>query len=122
MSFSLLFGIFAAIMCLSWILFAIFGLVTVRKLRKDPETKHELGFEFAYGWDIINVAGALTFPKFVAERCWENAKGFMANPYVLYKHTTVFDRVLARMFYIPFVVSGSGIIILSMASFFWGFD
>ena len=117
MSMSTLLGIFVAIGFLSIILFAIFGWVTVRKLRKNPETKHELGFEFAYGWDIINVAGALTFPKFVAERCWENAKGFMANPYVLYKHTTVFDRVLARMFYIPFVVSGTGMITLMVLNF-----
>ena len=122
MSFSLLFGIFAAIAFLSMILFAIFGWVTVRKLRKNPETKHELGFEFAYGWDILNVAWALTLPRSLVRKIWQRSKGFEANPDVLYEHTTVFDRVLARVFCIPFVVSGSGIIILSMASFFWGFD
>jgi len=42
----------------AWILFIIFGQVTVRKLRKNPETKHELGIEFASGWDIFNVASA----------------------------------------------------------------
>ena len=122
MSFSLLFGIFAAIAFLSMILFAIFGLVTVRKLRKNPETKHELGFEFAYGWDIINVAFALTLPRSFVRKAWQRSSDLHANADLLYEHTTVFDRVLARVFCIPFIVSGSGIIILSMADLFWGFD
>ena len=55
--------IFAVIFVMGFvacILFVIFGQVTVRKLRKNPETKHELGLEFAGGWDILNVAQALS--------------------------------------------------------------
>jgi len=37
-------------------LFVLFGQITVRKLRKNPATKNELGVEFLSGWDIINVA------------------------------------------------------------------
>ena len=71
----------------------------MRKLRKNPETKHELGVEFVSGWDIFNVAQALTLPKSIAQRISDNFKGFEANVDLLYKHTTVFDRLLARMFY-----------------------
>jgi len=46
----------------SAILYVVFGQVTVRKLIKNPETKHELGVEFVSGWDIVNVAQALSIP------------------------------------------------------------
>ncbi len=63
MNFSTLFAIPAVVAFIGCILFVIFGLVTVRKLRKNPETKHALGIEFASGWDILNVAGALSLSK-----------------------------------------------------------
>ncbi len=59
----------------AWILFVIFGQVTVRKLRKKPETRHELGVEFASGWDIFNVAQALTLPKSVMKKIRKNPQG-----------------------------------------------
>ncbi len=64
-------------------------------MRKNPETKHELGFEYVSGWNIFNVAQALTLPKTIAQRIRKNAGTFQADPDLLYKHTTVFDRVLA---------------------------
>ncbi len=94
----------------------------MRKLRKNPETKHELGIEFAGSWDIFNVAQALTLPETVAQRIRRNSMGFEANPDVLYKHTTMFDRVLARIFYIPFFFSGFGLIILMVLNWFGVFD
>ena len=47
---------------LTIVLYVIFGQVTVRELRKNPETKEKLGIEFVSGWDILNVAGALSTP------------------------------------------------------------
>jgi len=120
MSFSILFAISAAAAFIGCILFVIFGQVTVRKLRNNPETRHELGMEFASGWDITNVAQALSLPKFLQKRV--KNKAFHANPDVLYKHTTVFDRVLARMFYWLWMSSAFALIILAMLEFFWGFD
>ncbi len=124
-SFSTLLAIPAVVAFIAWILFVIFGQVTVRKLRKNPETRHELGIEFLSGWDIFNVAQALTIPKSVMQRIRDNPQGgsvLFANYELLYEHTTVFDRVLARVFYVLFALSGFAIIMLVMADFFWGFD
>jgi len=45
------------------VFFILFGQITVRKLRKNPDTKERLGIEFISGWDIINVAQALSIPR-----------------------------------------------------------
>ena len=123
---STLLAIPAAVAFVSAILFVIFGQVTVRKLRKNPETKHALGIELASGWDIFNVAQALTLPKAVAQRIKRNSMsmglGFEADPDLLYKHTTLFDRVLARVFYTLFAFSGFGLIILGVLHWFGVFD
>ncbi len=122
MNFSTLLAIPAAAGLIAWVLFLIFGQVTVRKLRKNPETKHALGIEFAGGWDIFNVAQTLTLPKTVAQKIRRNSMGLEADPDVLYQHTTVFDRVLARVFYILFAFAGFGLIILSTLYWFGVFD
>ena len=121
MSLSALLGIAVAVAFFSAILFVIFGQVTVRKLRKNSETKQALGIELVRGWDILNVAQALTLPKAVAHRIRRNSMGLEADPDALYKYTTVFDRVLARAFYLLFALSGTAIIILTMLDFFLGF-
>ena len=59
----MIFGIVAAVGIMAWVLFIIFGQVTVRKFRKNPAMKHELGVEFLSGWDIFNVAQALSMPR-----------------------------------------------------------
>ena len=120
-SFSALLAISVAVMLISWVLFVIFGQVTVRKLRKNPETRQALGLEFASGWDILNVAQALSIPKTIAQKLRHKSEamglGLEADPDLLYQYTTVFDRVLARLFYIPFFLSGTGVIILTLAYF-----
>ncbi len=103
------------------VLFVIFGQVTVRKLRKNPETKQALGIEFASGWNILNVA-QLALPQSVAQKIWRRSMGLEAGPDVLYRYTTTFDRVLARAFYILFVFSGSGFAILVMLNWLKAFD
>ena len=123
--FSTLLAIPAATMLIGWILFVIFGRVTVRKLRKNPATKHELGIEFLSGWDIFNVAEALTLPKSVMQKIRSNPQGgsvLFANYELLYKHTTVFDRILARVFYTLFVLSGFALILLMILDWIWDFD
>ena len=64
---------------IAWILFVIFGQITVRKLRKNPETKHELGIEFVSGWDIFNVAQALSLPAALEKRLKNKKKSSIFN-------------------------------------------
>jgi len=92
----------------------------VRKLRKAPETKHDLGIEFASGWDIINVAVALSMLKML-EKHFKN-KAFHANVDLLYRHTTVFDRVLARVFCDLWIFAGLSVILLGLLDAIGVFD
>jgi hypothetical protein len=82
------------------ILYVAFGQITVRKLRKNPETKNSPGIEFVSGWDIINVAQALAMPEFILRK-FKNKKilSLFANTEILIKHTNKFDRILAFLFY-----------------------
>jgi hypothetical protein len=75
---TLIIGVLIGLSVIVGILYVIFGQITVRKLRKSPDTKAALGVEFLSGWDIINVAQALAIPK---------------------KWASKFDRVLAFIFY-----------------------
>ena len=127
MSFSTLLAIPFVMLLVGSVLFIIFGQVTMRKLRKNPETKHELGIEFVSGWDILNVAQALSLPKSVVRRIKRNATSMGLPEYevdidIFYKHTTVFDRVLARLFYWLAVSSISAMFILMILDEFGVFD
>ena len=100
------------------ILYVAFGQITVRRLRKNPETKNMLGIEFASGWDILNVAGALSRPKWLNERFkLSKLSSFNANAEILYKHTSLFDRVLARAFWYLYVMSGTFMLLVVALSF-----
>lgn len=120
--FSTLLAIPAAVLFVAWILFVIFGQVTVRKLRKNPETMHELGISLVSGWEILNIAQALSIPKLVTQRLEKSPLYFLhANIDLLYKHTNMFDRFLARLFFWPFflsVFSMIALVILDWLSFF----
>lgn len=90
----------ALLMVISAALLVLFGQITVRKLRKNPETKDNLGISLASGWDIINVASALCAPKCYRERVKKSPMAaFSADYDLLYKHTTLFDRILGRAFW-----------------------
>jgi hypothetical protein len=111
--FSKLLGYSALLMFITAILYVIFGQVTVRKLRKNPATKDRLGMEFVSGWDIFNVAGALSTPKWLRDRfSRSNLSVLIADYQVLYDNTTRFDRILARVFWVIYVISGSSMILL----------
>ena len=108
---------------IAMILFVIFGQVTVRKLRKNPETKDELGIEFASGWDIINVAGALAMPRWLNRKLRNTSLSYLyANADLLDKSTNTFDRILAALFYWMFVSSVLVIITLAILDGFSVFD
>lgn len=97
----------------SWILFVVFGQLTVRKLRKNSALKEKLGFEFINGYDIFNVASALTAPKWFRDKFHKSQLSFLAADYqALYENTTLLDRVLGRTFWILFSISGSAMILL----------
>ena len=106
--------IFALIMLLalfSLICLVLFGQLTVRKLRKNPSTKHELGIEFISGWEIINVAEALASPKGIFQKLKRSPLSpLYANSELLYRHTNRFDRILAKVFYYSLILSGTSLI------------
>ncbi|MFA7556158.1 MAG: hypothetical protein WCY88_18100 [Spongiibacteraceae bacterium] len=90
---------------LCMVLYVFFGQITVRKLRKNPATKDKLGLELTSGWDILNVAGALSSPEWLRDRfSTSRFSGLTANYQLLYENTSKFDRVLARVFWFFYVV------------------
>jgi len=48
--------------------------------------------------------------------------GFEADPDILHKHTTAFDRILAKTFYWLWVFSGFGMLILMVLDWIFNFD
>ena len=95
------------------ILLVIFGQTTVRKLRKNPNIKNELGLEFASGWDILNVAQALATPKKIHKILESGQLSFLyANSDLIAKHTNRFDKILAIIFFWMFMGSGVLMIVL----------
>lgn len=123
MELNVFFGFIMLIMILTvGPLFVAFGQITVRKLRKNPETKYPLGLEFSSGWDILNVAEALSMSEWMYKRCRKSKLSFLlADAEVLYKHTTRFDRVLARTFWFSYVISATFIIAVMVMNFI-GFE
>jgi branched-subunit amino acid permease len=79
----------------SGILFVFFGQKTMRKLRKNPKTKHSLGIEFVSGYDTVNVMAALTFPKLTNKLKNSPFSAFDADAELVKRYTTRFDRIVA---------------------------
>lgn len=105
------------------LLFVLFGQITVRKLRKKTKGTNDLGIEFVSGWDILNVAGALSTPKWLREKFVSSRlSGLSANYNFLYENTSKFDRVLARVFWTFYLVTGLLIILYTLASILGLFD
>ncbi len=100
-------GILILAVLIVCILYVAFGQITVRKLRKNPQTKGFLGSEYMSGWDIINVAQALAFPRSWSKKIERSPLASMhANASVLREHTTGFDRALGATFYWLLMFSG----------------
>jgi len=99
-TFSQLLAVIAFLMFWVCILYILFGQITVRKLRKNPKTKHALGMEYASGWDIINVATALAIPRSWSRKLEKSPLSYLyANSDLLFEHTTKFDQLLGAVFY-----------------------
>jgi len=95
------------------ILFLAFSWTTVRKLKKNPETKDALGFEYVSGWNILNTAQALSLPRFITKKLKGTVLSFLhADSDLLYVHTNKFDRLLARLFYLTYSIAGLSMITL----------
>lgn len=108
MSNSTLIFIFLVLgLLLTMILFVLFGQITVRKLRKNSETKQELGMEFVSGWDILNVAQSLALPISLVRKFRTTPLSFMSSdPDLLIQHTSKFDRILACAFFWTYITTG----------------
>lgn len=119
----LLFTCVLGVFFIALIIFVIFGQVSVRKLRKNPKTKDELGIEFVSGWDILNVAGALAMPRWLNRKLRNTPlSNLYADADILDKHTNTFDRILATLFYWMFVSAILAIVSLTILSNFDVFD
>ena len=113
MNLTLLVGILIAEVFVVMLLYLLFGQITVRKLRKNPETKQSLGIEFVSGWDILNVAQALSLPKSLVRKFKKTPLSTLyADTDLLVQYTNTFDRALAKLFYWLFVISGASTIIV----------
>ena len=106
----------------SGIFYVAFGQITVRKLRKNPETKDVLGLEYVSGWDIINVAQAFSLPRAWTRKIENSKFSFMyANATVLFDNTTKLDRILGCIFYWLLTLSGlfgAFLVLLNYLGFF----
>jgi len=90
-------GICMAVNILGLMLLVFFGQKTMRKLRKNPDTKHALGIELVSGYDIVNVMSALTFPKLTNKLNKSPFSAFDADAELVKRYTTRFDRILAKI-------------------------
>ena len=120
--FSFLLGISTGIIVLSTVFLLLFSWITVRKLKKNTETKKLLGFEFISGWNILNAAQALSLPRIITNKLKNSPGSFLyADADALYQHTNKFDKFLARLFYwtcVPATISLLILIILDEFNFF----
>ena len=120
---TILVGVLILFSFLTAVLYIIFGQVTVRRLRKNKATQGLLGFEFVSGWDIINVAQALSIPRSWSKKLEGSPlSALYANAETLHKNTTKFDRLLAAIFYWLFTITGLAMILLVVLNSFGLFD
>jgi len=97
------------------VLYVLFGEITVRRLRKNPETKEALGFDYVNGRDIVSTAIALSVPRSLNRKARRSKISFMfADADILYQHTSLFDRVLARIFAYLFFFTGIGFLLTAI--------
>ena len=123
MEFSDLLGFTMIGVFIGLFLYVLFGQVTVRRLRKDPATKDFLGVSFVSGWDILNVAQALSLPRFITAKLSESPVSFLhARRDILLAHTSKLDRFLAKLFYYTFMTTGIILITLVWLNVFGYFD
>ena len=118
MTFSTLLGICFLFILIGWVLFVLLGQITVRTLRKNPETRDKLGLDFASGWDIFNVAGAMCRPHWLSERLRRSTLSFTAaDERPIYENTNWFDRLLGRTMFIMMMGAVAVMLVLILLNF-----
>ncbi len=109
-------------MIVSWILFFIINIKTVRRLRKNPITKNELGFHLFWGWYALNISETLLFSKEWTIRRRNSSNGYMfANYDLVHQYTTPFEKVICKLCIILSLFSVLGLLTIEILSYF-GFD
>lgn len=112
---STLMGIAVFVAFIAAILYVMLGQITVKKLRKNPETKAMLGAELVSGWEVLNVARALVLPLAISQKMAKGSLAWMiADSNLIRKHTNQFDRALAIGFYVLLMTSGLSIALLAL--------
>lgn len=115
---SLIFAVLLLNSFICMVLYIAFGQITVRKLRRNKNTKDSLGIEYASGWDIINVAQALSLPTCVIRKLRSSSLSpLYADREVLIENTTRFDRLLAFVFYWLLMFTGVSLPLLALADY-----
>jgi len=115
---SLIFAVLLLNSFICMVLYIAFGQITVRKLRRNKNTKDSLGIEYASGWDIINVAQALSLPTYVIRKLRRSSLSpLYADREVLIENTTRFDRLLAFVFYWLLMFTGVSLPLLALADY-----
>ncbi|MGR5154711.1 hypothetical protein [Photobacterium swingsii] len=115
---SLIFSVLLLNSFICMVLYIAFGQITVRKLRRNKNTKDSLGIEYASGWDIINVAQALSLPTYIIRKLRSSSLSpLYADREVLIENTTRFDRLLAFVFYWLLMFTGVSLPLLALAGY-----
>ncbi|HEX5484448.1 MAG TPA: hypothetical protein VFX23_00485 [Limnobacter sp.] len=95
--------------------FIAFGQLTVKRLRRDQNTRTALGIEFISGGDIVSVAQALALPRSWTKKLETGPlSSLYAKTNLLLEHTTKFDRILAFMFYWLLMSTGLSFTVLAI--------
>ncbi|VAW86245.1 hypothetical protein MNBD_GAMMA17-1010 [hydrothermal vent metagenome] len=83
---------------MAWILFLFINIKTVRRLRKNPITRDELGFHLVWGWYAITISLTLFVSKERMAKRRSYSDGFLfANQDLMAQYTTPFEKVICKL-------------------------
>ncbi|WP_226668695.1 hypothetical protein [Microbulbifer aggregans] len=117
----IIFTFFFGFMLITCIFYVLLGQITVKRLRKNTETKDSLGVEFVSGWDILNVAQALSLPRSWNEKMEKSPASFLnADFRSIEKNTNKLDKIIAKTFTFFFLSTGLLIAIMLAHDLFSG--
>lgn len=95
----------------SWVLFIIFGRVTVSRLRKDPKSSSNLGFQLFSGQDVLNVAQAIALPRSLTRKMSSGSWGALrVDPDIVEELISPLERRLAKVMFWSITSTGVGIV------------
>lgn len=104
---------------ISAVLYVMFNLLTVRRLRRDPQIRLRLGIALFPGGETVGIARTLTWPRAWVRRTDRKASdAIRPDPEALYRHTHAGERYLARTCY-GLQVFSALLIFAAVASYVW---